>query len=69
MIGIPPFKNGRYGTETASTVVIGDTESEGAQVYCLLLLYTLSLLLYRLSRLVKVRIGHYVRIYTVYQTQ
>ena len=60
-----PFKYGQYGTETASTVVIGDTESVGTQVYRLLLLYTLSLLLYRLSRLVKVSIDHYVRIYTV----
>ncbi len=31
-----PFKYGRYGTKTASTVVIGDAESVGAQVYRLL---------------------------------
>ena len=48
-----PLKYGRYGTETASTVVICDTESVGSQVYCLLLLYTLLLLLYRLSLLMK----------------
>ena len=36
-----PFKYGQYGTETASTVVIGDAESKGTQVYCLLLSYTL----------------------------
>jgi hypothetical protein len=36
-----PFRYGRYGTETAWTVVIGDAETVGAQVYCLLLLYTL----------------------------
>jgi hypothetical protein len=36
-----PFKYGRYGTETANTVVIGDAESVGTQVYQLLLLYTL----------------------------
>ena len=59
-----PFKYGQYGTETASTVAIGDIEREGAHAYRLLLLYTLWLLLYRLSRLVKVRIGHYVWICT-----
>ena len=36
-----PFKYGRYGTETASTVVIGDAESVGTQVYRFLLSYTL----------------------------
>ena len=36
-----PFKYGRYGTETASVVVIGDAESVGTQVNHLLLVYTL----------------------------
>ena len=36
-----PFKYGQYGTETASTVVIGDAESVGTQVYRFLLSYPL----------------------------
>jgi actin-related protein len=33
------FKYGRYGTETASTVVIGDAESVSTKVYRLLFSY------------------------------
>ncbi len=35
-----PFKYGQYGTETASTIVIGDAESVGIHFYHLLLSYT-----------------------------
>ncbi len=35
------FKYGQYCTETASTVVVGDAESVGTQVYRWLLSYTL----------------------------
>jgi hypothetical protein len=55
--------------ETASTVVSGDAESVGAQVFRLLFSYTLLLLLYLLPRTAKVRICHHIRIRTVYQTQ
>ncbi len=63
------FKYGRYSTETASTVVMGDTYTLSAQVYRLLFRIPLLLLFYLLSHPAKVRIGHYVRICTVYQTQ
>ena len=66
--GVLSFKYGRYGTETASTVVIGDAESVGAQVYRLLFRIPLLLLLYLLPRTAKVRICHHIRIRTVYQT-
>ena len=66
---IRPFKYGRYGTKTAITVVIGDAESVGTQVYRSLFRIPLLLLLYLLPRTAKVRICHHIRIRTVYQTQ
>ena len=63
------YKYGRYGTETASTVGIGDAERVGTQVYRFLLLYPLLLQLHRLFHSVKVRVSHHVRLFTVYETQ
>jgi hypothetical protein len=60
---------GRYGTETASTAVIGDAESVGTHVYHFLLSYTLLLLLHCSFRSVKVRVSRHVRLSTVYQAQ
>ena len=52
---VVPFKYGRYGTETASTVVSGDAESVGAQVYRLLFSYSLPFYCYFIFYLVPPR--------------
>ena len=65
-VGNPAFKFGKYGTETASTVVIGHTESVGTQVYiayyfCIPFVTPFLVTTYRLSCPAKVRSGHFSR--------
>jgi hypothetical protein len=58
---------GKHGTETASTVVIGDGKCRHTSLSLTLYwssLYPYVVTTYRLCRPAKVRIGHNVQIYT-----